>query len=184
VPGDVPELPSGTSIRGERLYNSMETTPGLEIALFAAGCFWDVEAAFRKRDGVVATETGYTGGTEPDPGYEQVCSGSTGHAEAVRIAFDPAVVSYDQLLDLFWDIHDPTKPGEENERSAIFYFSEEQKHCAETSRDRLQASGKYRGRTILTAIVPASRFWKAEEHHQQFYEKCGRSYTAAEKYWE
>jgi methionine-S-sulfoxide reductase len=160
-------------------------SPGLEIAIFAAGCFWDAEAAFRRREGVVATETGYTGGIEPDPDYEQVCSGTTGHAEAVRIAFDPAVVTYDQLLDLFWDIHDPTEPGKgTNERSAIFYSSEEQKHTAGASRDRLQASGKHPGRTILTGIVPASRFWKAEEHHQQFYEKCGRSYTAMEKYWE
>jgi len=160
-------------------------SPALEIAIFAAGSFWDVEAAFRRVDGVVATEAGYTGGAEPDPDYELVCSGTTGHAEAVRIAFDPAVVTYDQLLDLFWDIHDPTQPGEgTNERSAIFYFSEEQKHSAEVSRDRVQASGKYRGRKIVTGIIPASRFWKAEEHHQQFYEKCGRSYTATEKYWE
>jgi peptide-methionine (S)-S-oxide reductase len=163
----------------------MQTSPGLEIAIFAAGCFFDVEAAFRRREGVVATEVGYTGGTTPDPDYEQVCSGTTGHAEAVRIAFDSAVVTYDQLLDLFWDIHNPTQPGEEPyERSAIFYSSEEQKNRAEASRDRLQASGKYCGRTILTGIVPASRFWKAEEHHQQFYEKCGRSYTATVKYWE
>ncbi len=163
----------------------MEAAPSREIAVFAAGCFWDVEASFRRLDGVMATETGYTGGTVPDPDYEQVRSGTTGHAEAVRIAFDPGIVSYDQLLDLFWEIHDPTKPAEApSERSAIFFTSEEQKQRAEASRDRLQASGKYRGRTILTAIVPASRFWTAEEYHQQFYEKCGPSYTATVKYWE
>lgn len=166
-------------------YTTMEPTPGLEIATFAAGCFWDVEAAFRRLDGVVATEVGYTGGTSPDPDYEQVCSGTTGYTCAVRIAFDPAVVTYDQLLNLFWEIHNPAQPAEEPyERSMIFYSSEEQKHSAEESRDRLQASGRYHGAQIVTVIVPAARFWKAEEHHQQFYEKCGRSYTATVKYWE
>jgi methionine-S-sulfoxide reductase len=121
----------------------METTPGLEIALFAAGCFWDVEAAFRRLNGVVATEVGYTGGTTPDPDFEQVCSGTTGHTAAVRIAFDPAVITYDQLLDLFWTIRDPSQPAEEpHERSAIFYFSEAQKNSALASRDRLQSSGR------------------------------------------
>lgn len=164
----------------------METrSPAPEIAIFAAGCFWDIEAAFRRLEGVLATEAGYTGGTEPDPGYEMVHSGATAHAEAVRIAFDPSVVSYDRLLDLFWEIHDPTEAGTEaGERSAIFATSEEQKRKAEASRDRVQASGKFHGRRVLTEIIPASRFWKAEEHHQQFYEKCGRSYTATEKYWE
>ena len=162
---------------------TLSTAP--EIAIFAAGCFWDVEAAFRRLEGVLATEAGYTGGTEPDPGYEMVRSGATGHAEAVRIAFDPSVVSYDQLLDLFWEIHDPAEPVKAPcERSVIFFTSGEQKHRAEASRARQQASGRLRGKTVLTEILPASRFWKAEEHHQQFYEKCGRSYTATEKYWE
>ncbi|NYT07996.1 MAG: peptide-methionine (S)-S-oxide reductase MsrA [Methanomicrobiales archaeon] len=155
------------------------------MAIFAAGCFWDVEAAFRRIEGVAATEVGYTGGTAPDPAYEQVRSGTTGHVEAVRIAFDSAVVRYDQLLDLFWDIHDPTAPAEtSSERSVIFFTSAEQEQRAEASRDRLQASGRYGGRKILTEILPASRFWEAEEHHQQFYEKCGRSYTTTVKYWE
>ncbi len=159
--------------------------PDLEIAIFAAGCFWDVEAAFRRIAGVAATGVGFTGGVTSKPDYEQVCSGTTGHVEAVRVAFEPAVVSYDQLLTVFWEIHDPTEPADaSHERSVIFFTTDEQEHTAEASRDRLQASGRYGERKILTEILPASRFWEAEEHHQQFYEKCGRSYTTTEKYWE
>ncbi|MGB4236111.1 MAG: peptide-methionine (S)-S-oxide reductase MsrA [Methanoregulaceae archaeon] len=163
----------------------MQTYPGLEIAIFAAGCFWDVEAAFRKIDGVVGTETGYTGGTIPDPDFELVRSATTGHVEAVRVAFDPAVVNYDELLEVFWNIQDPTEPAEEAcELSAIFFSTEEQQRTAESSRNRLQASGGYGNRPVITKILPASRFWRAEDHHQQFFEKCGRSYVAAGKYWD
>ncbi|MEM2124652.1 MAG: peptide-methionine (S)-S-oxide reductase MsrA [Methanolinea sp.] len=168
----------------------MRTEGDLEQATFAAGCFWGVEAAFRRVKGVVETWVGYTGGNVPDPTYEQVCSGTTGHAEAVRVVFDPRVVTYDQLLEVFWEIHDPTqKDGQgpdvgTNYRSAIFYHSDEQRAKALASRERLQNSPRLKGKEIVTEILPAGTFWKAEDHHQQFYEKCGWGYAAAPKYWE
>ncbi len=163
----------------------MEKTSRFERATFAAGCFWDVEAAFRKTDGVLETVAGYTGGSLPDPSYEQVESGSTGHVEAVGMVYDPAVVSYDRLLDIFWNIHDPAQAGGQGDytgsqyRSVIFYHSDEQKNAATMSRDRLAASGRYRNRPVLTEILPAAEFWPAEECHQQFYEKCGRGYCVS-----
>ncbi len=161
-----------------------------EMATFAAGCFWGVEAAFRRIKGVIETAVGYTGGTVSNPTYQKVCSGRTGHAEAVGIAFDPAVVSYEQLLDVFWSIHDPTQVNRQGPdigtsyRSAIFYHSHKQQELAEASKARLAASAEYQGKTIATEIVPAHQFWKAEEYHQQYFEKCGRSYCASPKYWE
>jgi len=165
-----------------------ETIP--ERASFAAGCFWGIEAAFRHVKGVIGTVAGYTGGSTPEPAYEKVCSGRTGHAEAVEVIFDPAVVSYEKLLELFWNIHDPTQVNRQGPdtgtsyRSAIFYHTQEQKEQAEASRARLGASGKFQGKTIATEIVPATQFWKAEEYHQQYYEKCGRGYCASPKCWE
>jgi peptide-methionine (S)-S-oxide reductase len=167
-----------------------QDTGRYEKATFAAGCFWDVEAAFRKADGVLETVAGYTGGSLPDPGYEQVENGTTGHAEAVGIVFNPAVVSYDQLLDIFWSTHDPAQAGGQGDytgsqyRSAIFYHNEEQKNAAMKSRDRLAASAPYRNRPILTEIFPATAFWPAEESHQQFYEKCGRGHCASRQIYE
>lgn len=166
------------------IFLGMEIQEQLETAAFAAGCFWGVEAAFRHIKGVVDTQVGYTGGTVAEPTYEQVCSGTTGHTEAVEVLFNPKVVSYDRLLDIFWKIHDPTQLNRQgldtgtNYRSAIFYHSPEQKTVAEASRDRLQKSGRYGTRKIVTEIVPAAKFWPAEEYHQQFYEKCGRGYCA------
>ena len=166
------------------------SSPQPDKATFAAGCFWDIEAAFRRVDGVLETVAGYAGGSVPDPGYEQVQSGTTGHAEAVGIVFDPAVISYDQILEIFWGIHDPTQADAQGEytgsqyRSAIFYHNEEQKTAAIRSRDRLAASEKYRNRPILTEIFPASEFWPAEECHQRFYEKCGQGYCTSRKIWE
>lgn len=159
-------------------------------ATFAAGCFWDVEVAFRRVDGVLETVAGYTGGQVPDPGYEQVESGTTGHAEAVGVVFDPGVVSYEQLLDLFWEIHDPAQAGGQGDytgsqyRSVIFYHNDEQKTAAIQSRDRLASAEKYRNRHVLTEILPASEFWPAEECHQRFYEKCGQGYCTSRKIWE
>jgi peptide-methionine (S)-S-oxide reductase len=156
-----------------------------ERATFAAGCFWDVEAGFRNTDGILETIAGYTGGSAPNPGYEQVESGTTGHAEAVGIVFDPAVISYTRLLDMFWNIHDPTQAGGQGEytgsqyRSLIFYHSREQKTAAEISRNRITASAKYRNRPVLTEILPAQVFWPAEECHQQFYEKCRLGYCTS-----
>ncbi len=152
-----------------------------EKATFAAGCFWGIEASFRKVKGVVSTRVGYAGGTTINPSYEQVSSGRTGHTESVEIVFDPAVVSYRELLDVFWSIHDPTQLNRQgpdigtNYRSAIFSHSEEQRKMAIESRDRLQASGRFGGRKIVTEIVPAPTFYPAEDYHQQYFEKHGRT---------
>jgi peptide-methionine (S)-S-oxide reductase len=151
-----------------------------EKATFAAGCFWGVEAAFRQVKGVIATRVGYTGGRTEHPTYEEVCSGKTGHAEAVEVVFDAGIVSYRELLDLFWSIHDPTQLNRQgpdygtNYRSAIFYHSDEQKSLAEESRKKTGESGRYGRRQIVTEIVPATPFYAAEDYHQQFYEKQGK----------
>ncbi|MBN1867872.1 peptide-methionine (S)-S-oxide reductase MsrA [Candidatus Sumerlaeota bacterium] len=149
-------------------------------AIFAGGCFWGVEAAFRQAPGVISTEVGYTGGHTEDPTYKEVCSDKTGHAEAVRVVFDPARVAYDQLLDVFWKIHNPTTRNRQGPdvgsqyRSAIFYTSDDQKRAAQESKDRLEASGVF-PKPIVTEIVPASPFYPAEEYHQQYLEKRGLS---------
>jgi peptide-methionine (S)-S-oxide reductase len=153
----------------------------METATFAAGCFWGVEAAFRQVEGVVSTRVGYTGGTVANPSYEQVCSGKTGHAEAVEIEYDPSQVSYGQLLNVFWENHDPTTLNRQGPdvgaqyRSAVFFNNPEQETAARASRDKLQQSGKYK-RPIVTEITPASEFYKAEEYHQQYFEKRGVSH--------
>ncbi|MCU0853066.1 MAG: peptide-methionine (S)-S-oxide reductase MsrA [Thermoplasmata archaeon] len=150
-----------------------------EKAIFAAGCFWGVEETFRSIKGVLNTRVGYTGGTMENPTYKDVCSERTHHAEAVEVEFDPAQVSYDALLDAFWSSHDPTTPNRqgpdigEQYRSAIFYLDERQRSAAETSKARAQSSDRFRGRDIVTQIVPASVFWPAEEYHQQYLEKRG-----------
>ena len=149
-----------------------------EKASFAAGCFWDVEAAFRLVEGVIETVTGYTGGSLTEPRYEQVESGTTGHAEAVGIVFDPVGVSYEELLDSFWGMHDPTQVDGQGDytgsqyRSVIFFHTPEQEAAARRSRDRLVASKKYGDSPVVTEILPASTFWPAEECHQRFYEKA------------
>ena len=156
-------------------YGGIET---VEKATFAAGCFWGVEAAFRKVDGVVSTAVGYTGGTMENPTYRDVCSDRTGHAEAVLVEFDPSKVSYNDLLELFWKIHDPTTLNRQGPdvgtqyRSAIFYHDENQRAAAVASKRKLQSSGKY-DRDITTEITPASTFYMAEDYHQQYYEKRG-----------
>ena len=150
-----------------------------EMATFAAGCFWGVEASFRQIEGVVDTAVGYTGGRKEHPTYEEVCSGSTGHAEAVQVTFDPARVTYEELLSIFWSIHDPTQVNRQgpdigtNYRSAIFYHSPAQKAAAEASKEQLKRSGKIGTRAIATEIAPASTFWRAEEDHQRYFEKHG-----------
>jgi peptide-methionine (S)-S-oxide reductase len=157
----------------------MSDTKNLEKATFAAGCFWGVEAAFRQVDGVVDTEVGYTGGKKEHPTYEQVSSGTTGHAEAIQVTFDPARVSYEKLLSVFWSMHDPTQVNRQgpdigtNYRSAIFYHTPAQKAAAEASKEQLIRSGKFGNRQIATEIVPASTFWRAEEYHQRYFEKHG-----------
>jgi methionine-S-sulfoxide reductase len=167
-----------------------DTSCHYEKATFAAGCFWDVEAAFRHIDGVVETIAGYTGGTVTSPTYEQVESGTTGHMHAVGIVFDPAVVTYDELISIFFSIHDPAQDGGQGDyagpqyRSAIFYHDDAQRIAAIAARDRFAALPEYTGRHILTRVLPAQQFWPAEESHQHFYEKCGQGYGVSRKIWE
>jgi peptide-methionine (S)-S-oxide reductase len=148
-------------------------------ATFGAGCFWGVETAFRRIPGVIDVAVGYTGGTPQDPSYQDVCTGRTGHAEAVLVDFDPAKVSYQQLLDVFWSSHDPTQHNRQGPdvgtqyRSVIFYHDEEQLGQAEESKSKLESSGRFR-RPIATQIVPAAPFYRAEEYHQRYLEKRGR----------
>jgi len=163
----------------------MNDPASLERATFAAGCFWDLEAAFRRVEGVVETVAGYTGGSVPEPMYEQVDEGSTGHVEAVGLVFDPALVTYDQLLDLFWTFHDPTRADGQGDytgpqyRPVIFFHNEAQQAAALASRNRLTISRRYGDRPIVTDILPAQTFWMAEECHQQFYEKCAHGYCTS-----
>jgi len=151
-----------------------------EQATFAAGCFWGVEEAFGRFRGVVSTRVGYTGGSTNDPTYGDVCAGRTGHAESVQVIFDPSEASYEQLLDLFWSMHDPTTRDRQGPdigsqyRSAVFYHNEEQRVAAERSKAMLEASGRLGGREIVTEILPAGRFFEAEEYHQRYFEKTGR----------
>ena len=145
-------------------------------AIFAAGCFWGVEAAFRSTAGVTATRVGYSDGSYDNPSYKDVCSGRTGHAEVVEVTFDPSQVSYGQLLDVFWNEHDPTQLNRQGPdvgaqyRSALFYLDEGQREGAEASKQAQQANWS---RPIVTEITPASTFWEAEEYHQQYLEKRG-----------
>jgi len=156
----------------------------MNTATFAAGCFWGVEAVFRRIEGVTATEVGYTGGQTAQPTYEQVCAGRTGHAEAVRVEFDPGRVSYEELLAAFWACHDPTQLNRQGPdvgtqyRSAVFFHDAAQEQAAQSSRDALAASGAH-GRPIVTEIVPAADFWRAEEYHQQYLAKRGQDACAA-----
>ena len=149
-----------------------------QLATFAAGCFWGVEAAFRQIKGVVSTMAGYAGGKMDNPSYEDVCTDETGHAEAVQVEYNPSKVSYEQLLDVFWNNHDPTQLNRQGPdigtqyRSVIFYHTSEQKKAAIASKEKL--AGKYK-KPIATEIVPASKFHKAEEYHQQYLEKRGLS---------
>jgi peptide-methionine (S)-S-oxide reductase len=151
----------------------------MEKATFAAGCFWGVEAEFRGVPGVIDTAVGYTGGTKEHPTYQEVCSHATGHAEAVEIIFDPAVISYDRLLELFWECHNPTTLNRQGPdvgsqyRSAIFFHTPAQEAAAHASKERLERSGRL-SRPVVTEITPASTFWRAEEYHQRYHEKHGQ----------
>jgi peptide-methionine (S)-S-oxide reductase len=147
-------------------------------ATFAAGCFWGVEATFRQIPGVSSTRVGYTGGQSANPNYKDVCTDRTGHAEAVEVEYDPAKVSYGDLLNVFWENHDPTQLNRQGPdfgtqyRSAIFYHSPEQELAARESKAKLEKSGAY-NRPIVTQIVPAVTFYEAEDYHQQYLEKRG-----------
>lgn len=149
-----------------------------EKATFAAGCFWGVEDTFMNLSGVISTRVGYTGGHTDNPTYADVCGHDSGHAEAVEVVFDPAVISYDDLLNVFWGCHDPTQLNRQGPdigdqyRSAIFFHSDEQKRFAEESLERLDKSGRLRKR-IVTRIEPAAVFWEAEGYHQKYHARNG-----------
>ncbi len=150
----------------------------METASFGAGCFWGVEAVFRQVPGVVSTAVGYMGGTLENPTYQDVCTHKTGHAEAVQVTFDPQKTPFDDLLNVFWQNHDPTTLNRQGPdvgtqyRSVIFYHTPEQQAAARASKEDLERSGTFK-RPIVTEIVPASTFWRAEEYHQQYLEKRG-----------
>jgi peptide-methionine (S)-S-oxide reductase len=150
----------------------------MEKATFGAGCFWGVEAAFRQIKGVKATAVGYMGGKLKDPTYHDVCTDGTGHAEVVEVEFDPSEVPYEELLRVFWDNHDPTTLNRQGPdtgtqyRSVIFYHTPEQEAAAKASKEALAKSGRFK-RPIITEIVPAPEFWRAEDYHQQYLEKRG-----------
>jgi peptide-methionine (S)-S-oxide reductase len=156
----------------------------MEKATFAAGCFWGVEEAYRTLEGVLETTVGYMGGTTENPTYEQVCSDTTGHAEVVQLRYDPARISYRQLLDRFWAKHNPTTLNRQGVdigtqyRSAIFYHSDEQRRLAEASRDAEQTSGRFAD-PIVTEIAPATPFWPAEEYHQKYIQKQKPGFTCS-----
>lgn len=151
-------------------------------ATFGAGCFWGVEDMFRQMPGVVNTTAGYMGGSKENPTYEEVCSHTTGHAEVVEVEYDPEKIAYTTLLDAFWRSHDPTTPNKQGPdmgsqyRSIIFYYDEEQHNEAVESMKQQGATGKYQD-IIVTAIIPAMKFWPAEEYHQQYFSKKGMSRT-------
>ncbi len=150
----------------------------MEKATFAAGCFWGVESAFRGVAGVVSTAVGYMGGTLKNPTYEDVCTDGTGHAEVTQVEYDPSKASYEDLLKVFWAIHDPTTlnrqgpDGGTQYRSAIFFHTPQQQAAAKASKQSLESAGVFK-RPIVTEIVPAAEFWRAEEYHQRYFEKHG-----------
>jgi len=150
----------------------------MEKALFGAGCFWGVEAAFKEVEGVTSVEVGYAGGTTENPTYKEVCSGNTGHAEVVLVSFDPGKVSFEELLEVFWSNHNPTTRDRQGVdfgsqyRSAIFTFNEDQQKTAEASRADQDASGRFKA-PIVTQIEPVSSYFKAEEYHQDYFSKQG-----------
>ena len=170
-------LRDGSSI-GQSILILDKGSIDMATATFGAGCFWGVEAAFRELKGVRATAVGYEGGSKDNPTYREVCTDTTGHAEVVEVDYDPAIIGYDALLNLFWDNHDPTTLNRQGPdigtqyRSVIFYHSAEQQAAAEASLMRRAESGQYR-RPIVTKIVPATTFYKAEDYHQQYLEKRG-----------
>jgi peptide-methionine (S)-S-oxide reductase len=147
-------------------------------ATFGGGCFWGVEVAFRQIPGVTATQVGYMGGSLKNPTYKDVCTDRTGHAEVVEVTYDPAKVSYEDVLKVFWTCHDPTQMNRQGPdvgtqyRSAIFYHTAEQQAAAQASKQKLERAGAFK-RPIVTAIVPATEFWRAEEYHQQYLQKRG-----------
>ena len=152
----------------------------MEEAIFGAGCFWGVESKFGKVEGVISTEVGYTGGVTKNPTYKDVCTNKSGHAEVVKVTYDPIIVSYEKLLEIFWDIHNPTTLNRQGwdvgtqYRSVVFYNNEEQRLSAFKLKEKLDKSGKYKA-PIVTEIVPVSEYYRAEEYHQKYNEKNKKS---------
>ncbi len=150
----------------------------MEKATFGAGCFWGVEAAFRQLKGVTSTQVGYLGGSYENPTYKDVCAGRTGHAEVVEVTYDPSQTSYEELLKIFWENHNPTQLNRqgpdvgEQYRSAIFFHTPEQEQAARASKEQLEASNRFK-QPIVTEVTPASQFYRAEDYHQQYLEKRG-----------
>ena len=162
--------------------NAVKTAPKLERATFASGCFWCIQPPFDRLKGVVSTVVGYAGGHKKDPTYEEVSSGTTGHTESIEIFFDPAQVSFSELLDLFWRNVDPTTNDRQfvdvgdQYRTAIFFHSEDQRKQAVASKEKMERSGKFGDKPIVTEIMPASIFYPAEEYHQKYYQKNSMQY--------
>lgn len=158
--------------------NMKDRSGGLDTATLGAGCFWCVEAIFEQLEGVEKVVSGYTGGHVPNPSYEEVCTGVTGHAEVTRIYYDPGVISFEELLEVFWQTHDPTTLNRQGAdvgtqyRSAIFYHNEDQKQIAETLKEKLNASGAFKD-PVITEISPLSAFYEAENYHQEYYQNNG-----------
>lgn len=166
--------------KSKSIQNNMtnESTTGLQVATFGSGCFWCTEAIFQKLKGVEKVESGYSGGKVKNPTYKEVCSGLTGHAEVVQITYDPNVISYDELLEVFWKTHDPTtlnKQGADEGtqyRSVIYYHNDDQKKLAESYKKKLDESGAF-DKPIVTEITPFSAFYKAEDYHQNYFNLNG-----------
>ncbi len=178
-PADLSGASPGSEATAEKPQKkAVEKEPAAQQATFAAGCFWGVEAAFREIPGVIDVTVGYTGGSKENPAYRDVCTGTTGHAEAVLVEFDPKRVSYERLLEVFWEIHDPTTVDRQGPdvgsqyRSAIFFHDEQQRAAAVAARVGLEISGVYR-KPVVTEIAPAAAFYRAEEYHQRYLEKTG-----------
>ncbi|MFH1404159.1 MAG: peptide-methionine (S)-S-oxide reductase MsrA [Candidatus Altiarchaeota archaeon] len=167
-------------------YSRLEENPGLEVATFAGGCFWCMEAGFEPLEGVVEAVSGYTGGRDDDPTYDEVSTGSTGHLEAVQVYYDPEKISYRELVEEYWKNIDPTDAGGQfadrgsQYETAIFYHNEEQKRIADESKKMLQESGKYDS-PIATKVIKFERFYTAEEYHQDYYKKNNVHYSAYKK---
>ena len=172
--GGVTAAPDATAANAQAPQGDMD----MATATFAAGCFWGVEQTFRNVDGVIDTEVGYTGGHTEDPTYKEVCAGGTGHAEAVRVTYDPERVRYEDLLEVFWKAHDPTQVNRQGPdvgaqyRSAVFYHTPEQAEQARGSKEAVETSGRLK-RPVATRIEEAGAFYRAEEYHQQYLEKRG-----------
>jgi len=167
------------------LSRAQESPPATKTAVFAGGCFWCIQPAFDKANGVIKTVVGYSGGSEPNPTYDLVTSEKTQYRESIEVTYDPAKISYDQLLDIYWKQIDPTQSDGQftdigpSYRAAIFYSSDEEKKTAETSKERLASSGKFK-KPIVTEILPAMKFFPAEDYHQKYYQQNPEHFEAFE----